>query len=279
MVHNGSLDNYQSLRQELLDRNITIKTETDTELIAHFIGLYLDEGLSLLQATQKTLNDKLSGTWALVIVDKSNPEIMLVSKNGSNVLIGLNPEAIFVASDKLVFSKYTNNYIPMRDGELIELDLKKRHDFFKAQMNRKNTLKSLGSDAVLDLPTAPKSPYRFFFEQEMFEQPEALLKTMGNGSRLSHEFEDCCKLGGLESRMEDINKIDNLVICGSGSSYCAAAFAVKIFRQLEIFNTVSALQASDSSEKDLPKENGGAIFVSQSGETGSVFKLVNLSFP
>lgn len=238
--------------------------------------MYLDEGLNLFQATQKTLNEKISGTWALVIVDKANPEIMLVSKNGSNILIGLNPEAIFVASDKMVFSKYTNNYIPMRDGELIELDLKKRHDFFKTSMNRKNTVKSLGSDAGLDIPSSPKSSYKYFFEQEMFEQPEALLKTMGYGSRLSHEFEDCCKLGGLEARMEDINKIDNLVICGDGSSYCAAAFVVKFFKALEIFNTVGALQASDSSEKDLPKESGGAVFVSQSGETGSVFKLVSL---
>lgn len=265
------------MRQDLESKKIPFKTETDTELLANYIGLHLDEGMNLLQATQKTLNDDVTGTWALVVVDKSNPEIMVVSKNGSAMLIGLNPEAIFVSSDKIVFSKYTNNYIPLRDGELIELDLKKRSEFYKASMNRKNTLKSIGPDNGLDIPANPKAPYKFFFEQEMFEQPEALLKTMGYGSRLSHEFEDCCTLGGLESRLGDINSIENLVLCGEGSSYCAAAFVVKFFRMLEIFNTVSALQAADSNETDLPKDKAGAVFVSQSGETATVFKLVKES--
>lgn len=233
----------------------------------------MDQGLNLLQATQKALNDNVTGTWALVIVDKSNPEVMVASKNGSTMLIGLNPEAIFVASDKTAFSKYTSNYIPLKDGEIIELDLKKRAEFYKASMNRKNTLKSIGPD-TLEVPSHPKPPYKFFFEQEMFEQPEALLKTMGYGSRLSHEMEDCCTLGGLESRKSDINKIENLVICGEGSSFWAASFVLKFFRQLEIFNTVSIIQASDANENDLPRENGGAIFVSQSGETGILFKLV-----
>ena len=198
---------------------------------------------------------------------------MVASRNGSTMLIGLNPEAIFVGSDKTVFSKYTSNYIPLKDGEIIELDLKKRAEFYKASMNRKNTLKSIGPDQG-EIPAHPKAPYKYFFEQEMFEQPEALLKTMGYGSRLSHEMEDCCTLGGLESRKKDINAVENLVLCGEGSSFWASTFALKFFRILEIFNTVSVVQASDANETDLPKENGGAIFVSQSGETGIVFKLV-----
>lgn len=236
----------------------------------------LDEGLNLLQATQKALNDKVSGTWALVVVDKSNPEVMVASKNGSIMLIGLNPEAIFVGSDKTVFSKYTSNYLPLKDGEIIELDLKKRAEFYKASMNRKNTLKSIGPE--IEIPTHPRPPYKYFYEQEMFEQPEALLKTMGYGSRLSHESEDCCTLGGLETRKKDIVQIENLVLCGEGSSYWAASFVVKFFRMLEIFNTVSVVLASDANETDLPKDNGGAIIVSQSGETGILFKLVNKLF-
>ena len=237
----------------------------------------MDQGLNLLQATQKALADNVSGTWALVIVDRSNPDVMIASRNGSSMLIGLNPEAIFVGSDKSVFSKYTSNYIPLKDGEIIELDIKKRAEFYKASMNRKNTLKSIGPD-LGEIPTFPKPPYKYFYEQEMFEQPEALLKTMGYGSRLSHEMEDCCTLGGLESRRKDICEIENLILCGEGSSYWAATFVIKFFRMLEIFNTVAVVQASDANENDLPKEKGGAILVSQSGETGIVFKLVRNFF-
>ena len=78
----------------------------------------------------------------------------------------------------------------------------------------------------------------------------------------------------LESRKKDICEIENLVLCGEGSSYWAATFVIKFFRMLEIFNTVAVVQASDANETDLPKEKGGAIFVSQSGETGIVFKMV-----
>jgi glucosamine--fructose-6-phosphate aminotransferase (isomerizing) len=121
--------------------------------------------------------------------------------------------------------------------------------------------------------TKPRAPFRTFYEQEIEEQPESILKVMGNGARLS-VIADHCKLGGLDYNAEQISEIENMMIIACGSSFIAGLYALKFFKLLRIFNTVSAIEASEFSEEDMPREKGGAILISQSGETADVYRAL-----
>lgn len=85
---------------------------------------------------------------------------------------------------------------------------------------------------------------------------------------------DCTKLGGLESHIDEISKINNLTFVACGTSFYACQTAIRFYKDLEIFNTVSAIEASEFNDYDLPKHDAGGIFVSQSGETADIYKAV-----
>jgi glucosamine--fructose-6-phosphate aminotransferase (isomerizing) len=88
-------------------------------------------------------------------------------------------------------------------------------------------------------------------------------------------FEDCTKLGGLEAHVDEINKIKNLTFIACGTSFYACQTAVRLYKSLEIFNTIHAIEASEFNDYDLPRHDAGGIFVSQSGETADIYKAVN----
>ena len=99
LIHNGTLDHVEAMRKDLQQQGIKLKSETDTELIAQYIGLFLDQGATLLDAVKRTLAEKIVGTWGLLVIHKDEPHKMIVSRNGSPILVGLHHEAIFVASE------------------------------------------------------------------------------------------------------------------------------------------------------------------------------------
>lgn len=115
----------------------------------------------------------------------------MVARNGSPILIGISNDTIFVASEKIAFEKHTANYISLKDGEIIEIDKKNIHEFYKNQKERIQTI-AIKSEVLL----VPKAPFKHFFSQEIFDQPATLLATFGNGARLCTESRP--KLGGLE---------------------------------------------------------------------------------
>ena len=124
----------------------------------------------------------------------------------------------------------------------------------------------------------PRAPYNYFFEQEINEQPEAVLRSFSMGARLgSNEGEDCTKLGGLEAFREEMNQIENILIVASGSSLNAGSFGAHFFHKLDCFNTVQCFEASEFNEYCVPKIKAGSIFISQSGETADVFKALKIA--
>ena len=122
----------------------------------------------------------------------------------------------------------------------------------------------------------PKHPFKHWFEQEIYDQPNTIVRATGNRSRLRlHNIDDCPKLGGLEQFEKEIIKIENLVILACGSSYYAAQFCSSYFRRLGFLNSVQIIEGSEFTKYDLPKpknQNAGIIFVSQSGETADLNK-------
>ena len=98
-MHNGTLENVEELREELKNLGINLTSKTDTEVIPQFIGYYMDQKLSFHDAVTKVLKEKLIGTWGLVILNKEDPDKLVVCRNGSPLLVGLAQNAVYVASE------------------------------------------------------------------------------------------------------------------------------------------------------------------------------------
>ena len=109
IVHNGIIENYHELKNYLIELGYTFKSKTDTEVISVFIGKYLDDGETIIEAISNTIQ-QLQGTWALVIIHKDFPNKMWITRNGSPLLLGMEDEYIMVASEQIAFGNYIEKY-------------------------------------------------------------------------------------------------------------------------------------------------------------------------
>jgi glucosamine--fructose-6-phosphate aminotransferase (isomerizing) len=201
----------------------------------------------------------------LVIINKDEPEKLAVCRNGSPILIGFSNSAIYVASEvkkekinnpqSIAFEKYTRNYIKLEDKEIVYIDLKNKQEFYKNVHQRIQTVN------FVDAQTKPKAPYKTFFEQEIMEQPEALMKCMSNGARLAGE-PGSSKLGGFEEHKEELIGIKHLMIVACGTSYYAALYGARMFKLLGCFDTVQVFIASELTEEDFPESDAGVLAIS-----------------
>lgn len=303
LVHNGTINNSHELRKELKERfGIHFSSETDTEVIAHLVGLAMDGLLSpassssssapINAATAPTnghdmtisLRDAVAqalsrceGTWGLAVVSKIHPDHIVVACNGSPMTIGLSQDKTFVASETAAFSRYTKQFIAMKDGEI---GVVRKDGLGHVDMNGVST----GSGGALDISriqTAPDldillspHPYPHFTIRECLEQPEAISRTLAYGGRM---YGGKVVLGGLDREKEKMEKIKNLVLTGCGTSLHAAMFGAKLMRDLDAFATVQAMDAGEVRRSDLPKQAGGLLAVSQSGETKDVHRAVRVA--
>lgn len=268
LVHNGIIDNYKELKDFLKTNKIDMKSETDSEVIAQLIGFYYKQGLTFKDAVNKTLNSHIVGSYALAIINKDQPDSMIVARNGSPLLVGTGKDFFIVSSDAAAFQKWTNNYFNIENQEIVELNLSMKLSHMKIKIAK-------GEEILLK----PKEPYEHFMLQEIMEQPDTINRAMNYGSRfktISNQLFGI-KLGGLEQYVDFLKNAKNLVIVACGTSYFASMFVANLMRKLEIFNSVQIVDGAEFSEDYIPKDNPVMIFVSQSGETYDVLKPLEIA--
>ena len=263
LVHNGTINNANELREELESLGHQFTSETDTEVVVKLIGHIKDKhSLSLRDATERALQ-RCDGSWGLCIVSKDQPDELIVACNGSPLVIGLGRDATYIASETSAFNRYTKEFISMRDGEIgvvhadgRELDLSR--------------VQHAPDQQVLLSP----APYPHWTIKECVEQPEAIARALGFGGRLT---ESRVKLGGPDSQSEKLSKIKHMTLSACGTSLNAAMYGTKLMRSIAAFESVHAIDAAETTRKDLSSggiEEAGVIVVSQSGETKDVQRVV-----
>ena len=264
VVHNGTINNHNELRNELIKRGVSFASETDTEVIAQLIGYYLeqDRNLSTKDAVTKALS-RCEGTWGLGVVDKAHPDDIVVACNGSPMVIGFGRGCTYVASETAAFNRYTKNFIAMKDGE-VALVSKNSHTFDLSRVE------SAPDSEILLTP----DPYAHFTLKECYEQPESIARAMSYGARFNGQD---IVLGGLDAKKDILKNIDNLVMTGCGTSKYAAEFGAKLMRELGCFHTVSVIDSAEVRNFDVPHYRGALLAVSQSGETKDVHRAIKLA--
>ena len=263
LVHNGTIENSAELKAELEASGIPFASQTDTEVIAQLIGHYLDQSLPMLEAVKRTLG-RLEGTWGLAIIHKDEPQQVIACRNGSPLVIGLGDKRMFVASELSAFSRHTNQYISLNDGEIAVIN---------------------GGEVSLDmsrLQTAPEehielspAPYPHWTIKEIMEQPQAISRTLNYGARFDNDGN--VKLGGLQANADMLLSIKHLVVAACGTSLFAGMYGAALFRALRVFDTVQSVDAAEVTVDSFPQSAGGLLVISQSGETKDTHRSLQVA--
>ncbi|MEE2692967.1 MAG: glutamine--fructose-6-phosphate transaminase (isomerizing) [Pseudomonadota bacterium] len=257
LVHNGIIENFAELRRELLDKGYKFASETDTEVVAQLITAYLDDGnLSPKDAFAKALG-RLKGAFALAVLFVGEDNLLMGARRGSPLAIGRGDGEMFLGSDAYALAPFSNRITYLDEGDWAVLTREGFEVFGAsgAKVSRKEVLSS-AADAMVD-----KDGHRHFMAKEIHEQPEVIAHT------LSRYLDPANESVRLPEGAFDFSKLDRLIISACGTAYYAGLIS-KYWFETWAGLPVEIDIASELRYRNVPyTKGGGALFVSQSGET------------
>ena len=260
IVHNGIIENYREIRAELENAGREILSDTDTELVAHLIDRELEKASNLLQAVRKA-TQQLVGSYAMAAVDESQPDLIVVAKNGGSPLIlGLGEGETFLASDIPAILPYTRQMLFVDDGEFAVLS-HAGAELIDAQGHLiEREAKAIQWDPI----SAEKGGYDRFMQKEIFEQPRALRETIG--TRVG-EDDRSVDLDGIEISTEWAAKLERIFIVACGTAYYAGMVGKYMIERLAGVPVEVDLASEFRYRQPIVNQNCLVVPVSQSGET------------
>ncbi|RLD85976.1 MAG: glutamine--fructose-6-phosphate aminotransferase, partial [Bacteroidetes bacterium] len=228
LVHNGIIENYSSIKQELIGRGYSFQSDTDTEVLVNFIEeIKKQNNVKLGKAVQIALN-QVVGAYAIAVFDIDKPDEIIVAKLGSPIAIGVGKdlEEFFIASDASPFIEYTRNAIYLEDGEMAII--KKRREVIVKKINDDTNVDAKIQELQMNLGEIEKNGYEHFMLKEIHEQPRAIIDTFRG--RLLPE-EGIIKISGLENNMKRFLNAERIIIVACGTSWHAGLVAEYIFEE------------------------------------------------
>ena len=258
IVHNGIIENFHELREQQLKAGFRFTSETDTEVIAHQIVMYLDQGKTLFQAVQSTVKD-LKGAYALGVIDRIDENRMIAARSGSPLVIGLGENENFIASDVHALLKETNRFIYLENGDIAELSCDKVSVFDQQGNFVEREIKSSKQSAE----AAEKGEYPHYMLKEIFEQPRAITDTL-EGRIINGRIVD--EILGPKAR-EILDKIEYIQIIACGTSYHAGLVAKYWFEEIAGVHCHVEVASEFRYRKHVVRPGTLFVTISQSGET------------
>ncbi len=267
VVHNGIIENYMSLKEELEEKGYKFASETDTETVAHLIDYYYKSGMDILDAVFKVL-DRIEGSYALGILCRDFPDQLIATRKDSPLVVGLGEGENFIASDMPAILNYTRDVYLIDDNQVAVLTA----DSVKILDLEKNEVKKDIFKVDWDIEAAEKSGYDHFMLKEIHEQPKVVRDNLNSRLKENGVELDSIKLG--EKELRNINRI-YIVACGT-AYYAGLVGKYLIERVVRI--PVNSEVASEFRYKDpLIDDKTLMIVVSQSGETADTIAAMRLA--
>ena len=256
VVHNGIIENFRELRDELIAAGHQFQSETDTETVVHLVTDHLDKGLPPEQAVAKSLS-RLSGAFALGIIFADHDDLMIAARQGSPLAIGYGDGEMFVGSDAIALAPFTSTITYLEEGDYAVIT-RNATQIYNADGNQvdRPIITSVASALTVD-----KGNHRHFMHKEIHEQPEVISHTLTNYIDMAERRVDFPDLG------VDLTAIDRVTLSACGTAYYAGLVAKYwIERYARIPVEIDVASEMRYREAPLPQD-GLAVFVSQSGET------------
>lgn len=259
VMHNGIIENFKELKDGLLQRNHTFKSETDTEVLAHLIEEELADGKNFEDAVVDTLG-KVRGTYGLLVAHAKEPDTIITARMGSPVVLGIGKGENFIASDATPILPHTKEVVFLSDGDVA---------IVTPTSHRVRTLKEKRIDrpsetVEWDTEEASRGGYPHFMLKEIFEAPEVLKNSIRGRLILD---EGRAKLGGLESVLDKLKTIDRLIIVACGTAYYAGLVGEYFIEELGGVPVEVELASEFRYRKPIINKNTAVLAISQSGET------------
>ncbi|WP_324262596.1 glutamine--fructose-6-phosphate transaminase (isomerizing) [Altererythrobacter sp. H2] len=256
LVHNGIIENFKPLRDELQRAGRTLESETDTEVVAHLVSAEVERGASPQEAIKAVL-PRLRGAFALAIAFREHPDMLIGARLGSPLVVGWGEGETYLGSDALALAPLTQRITYLDEGDWVIVTREGAEIFDKDNnpVTREVTISGASAAAV------EKGNYRHFMQKEIFEQPTVVAQTLAS---YIHRADNAVALPQIDF---DISAVRRITIVACGTSYYAGMVAKYWFEQFARV-PVDIDVASEFRYRDPVLEPGGlALFISQSGET------------
>ena len=272
IIHNGIIENYESLKKELINRGYTFKSDTDTEVLVNLIeDVMTNQNLKLGKAVQIALN-QVVGAYAIVVFDKNKPNELVVAKLGSPLAIGIGEDEFFVASDASPFIEFTKNAIYLEDEEMAIIRLNKEIKIRKIKDD--SLVNPYIQELQINLEQIEKGGYDHFMLKEIYEQPSAIKDTY-RGRMLVDEA--IIKMAGVEDNMKKFLNANRIIIVACGTSWHAGLVAEYIFEDLARIPVEVEYASEFRYRNPVITEKDVVIAISQSGETADTLAAIKLA--
>ncbi len=268
LVHNGIIENYNSLKQLLKDNGITCKTDTDTEVLVQFMGyLYQKEKLDFVETVRLALN-QVVGAYGIAVLCEDYPDMLVAARLGSPLLLGIGKDEYFVASDSSPIIEYTRNIVFLDEGELAVI---KPDEYQVRNIKENHVIPKEVEEIKYNLEEIEKGGYDHFMLKEINEQAHTISEALRG--RVNSE-KVTVNLGGIYDWLQQILDANHIYITACGTSWHAALIGSYILEEL-LHVPVKVEYASEFRYRETAVNgNSVVICVSQSGETADTLAAI-----
>ncbi|MBR0573159.1 MULTISPECIES: glutamine--fructose-6-phosphate transaminase (isomerizing) [Pasteurellaceae] len=268
VVHNGIIENYEELREELKAKGYEFLSQTDTEVIAHLVEWELRTSETLLDAVKKTVK-QLRGAYGTVVMNQDEPEHLIVARSGSPLVIGLGVGENFIASDPLALLSVTHRFIYLEEGDVAEIT-RKTVDIFDSE--DKPVQREI-HESQFEHDAADKGQYRHYMQKEIFEQPVAIINTLEG--RITNGKVNIDAMGKDVDKI--LEKVEHIQIVACGTSYNAGMVARYWFESIAGVSCDVEIASEFRYRKFVTRPNSLLVTLSQSGETADTLAALRLA--
>ena len=270
MIHNGIIENYAAIKTELSKKGYAFKSDTDSEVFINFIeDIFQNTKVDLAEAVRLALT-KIIGAYAIVIMDKDNPDLLIAARKGSPLVVGLGKDEFFLASDATPIIEYTNEVVYLDDQEIAIIE----NNHLTIKNIEDVEMKPYVHKVDMELEAIEKGGYEHFMLKEIFEQPRSIGDCLRG--RLNAN-EGHLHLGGIHDYVNKIKNADRILIIACGTSWHAGLVAEYIFEEFCRIPVEVEYASEFRYRNPVVGEKDVVIAISQSGETADTLAAIELA--
>jgi glutamine---fructose-6-phosphate transaminase (isomerizing) len=270
IIHNGIIENYSSLKQELLNKGHKFASDTDTEVFIHFIEYIKEKEGCLLEEAVRLALTKVVGAYAIVILSLEEPDLLVAARKGSPLVVGIGQDEFFLASDATPIVEYTNEVVYLNDQEIAVI----RDGKLSIKDTANLPLTPYIQIVDLELEAIEKGGFEHFMLKEIFEQPRSISDCLRG--RLDSQSGRLV-LGGLRDYVKKLVQADRILIVACGTSWHAGLVAEYFFEEFCRIPVEVEYASEFRYRNPVIREGDVVIAISQSGETADTLAAIELA--
>lgn len=272
LVHNGIIENYDTIKTMLIGKGFTFSSETDTEVLVNLIQYILDtKKINFSEAVRYALNE-VYGAYAITVMHKDYPGVLVVGRLGSPLAIGLGDKEYFIASDASPFVEFTKEAVYLEDGHMATISLEKGVEIRSIKENE--IIEPAIQELKLSLEQIEKGGYEHFMLKEIFEQPKSIQDTL-RGRLLVNE--GIIKMAGIWDHLDRINKAERIIIIACGTSWHAGLIGEYLIEEFARIPVEVEYASEFRYRNPIITEKDIVVAISQSGETADSMAAIKLA--